>query len=159
MSITAEATRQTTETAVSDFIGHWHNTDGKERANYQLFLPEHPGLTMTGMYNVLEKLRRQALPGSTEPPLTAMDTAEEAQGKVRWLRPEYQALEETGTQGELGTSGESAVAATKTPKVLKNKSGQNQCRSRCGLFGRSFQVHPWTYPLWLRSTSVSQKNP
>ena len=58
------------------------------------------GLTMTGMYNVLEKLR-----------------GEEPQGKIRWLRPEYQAPEEAVQQGELAAGDKDAVdAPTKTPK-------------------------------------------
>ncbi len=105
---------------------------------------QHPGLTMTDMYNVLEKLRTLQPPGGSEPPgglvlsakekqiheqglvsilkqlhddldeavfaaygwpptltdeeilerlvaLNAARAAEEAQGHIRWLRPEYQA--------------------------------------------------------------------
>ena len=141
---------------------------------------KHPGLTMTGMYNVLEKLRRkEALtakekeiheqglvsvlrelhddldravfsaygwddlaeklvgrPGATTPwpekpeeqqeaeeellqrlvDLNHQRAAEEAQGKVRWLLPEYQAPEETAQQGELETSSDIGVATTKAPK-------------------------------------------
>ncbi|QOC23239.1 class I SAM-dependent DNA methyltransferase [Wenzhouxiangella sp. AB-CW3] len=128
---------------------------------------QHPGLTMTGMYNVLEKLRREeeltkkekeiheqglvsvlrelhddldravfqaygwedladklvGRPGATTPwpekpeeqqeaeeellqrlvDLNHQRAAEEAQGKIRWLRPDYQAPEETATQAELAT--------------------------------------------------------
>ena len=43
--------------------------------------------------------------------------AEEAQGKIRWLRPEYQAPEETPAQSELATGDTDATdAPTKTPK-------------------------------------------
>jgi hypothetical protein len=124
-----------------------------------------PALTMTGMYNVLEKLRREepltekekeiheqglvsvlrelhddldravfhaygwddlaeklvGRPGATTPwpekpedqleaeeellqrlvDLNHQRAAEEAKGKIRWLRPDYQAPEETAQQGEL----------------------------------------------------------
>ncbi|MGY6588647.1 MAG: DNA methyltransferase [Wenzhouxiangella sp.] len=168
---------------------------------------QHPGLTMTGMYNVLEKLRRQALPGSTEPPLTAKEkeiheqglvavlrelhddldravfqaygwqdlaeklvgrpgattpwpekpedqqeaeeqllqrlvdlnhqrAAEETQGKIRWLRPDYQAPEQTATQGELATN-QPETAAKRHPgpdpgppkKMPWPKTLQDQVRS------------------------------
>ena len=141
---------------------------------------QHPGLTMTGMYNVLEKLRHgepltdkekeiheQGLvsvlrelhddldravfsaygwtdlaeklvgrPGATTPwpekpeeqleaeeellqrlvDLNHQRAAEEARGKVRWLRPEYQAPEETGRQGEL-----EAGQADDAPNEVTNK--------------------------------------
>jgi hypothetical protein len=108
---------------------------------------EHPKLTMTGMYNVMEKLRsaealtpkekaihEQGLVSVLEqlhddldtavfeaygwPPdlpdaqileyLVALNTeraAEEARGKVRWLRPEFQNPEGTAEQTELDLSG------------------------------------------------------
>jgi len=155
----------------------------------------HPGLTMTGMYNVLEKLRRQALPGSNEEPLADKEkeiheqglvsvlrelhddldravfeaygwndlaeklvgrpgattpwpekpeeqaeaeeellqrlvdlnhqrAAEEAQGKIRWLRPEYQAPEEAAAeQGQLETTTGDADTdkATKRPSDKTTK--------------------------------------
>jgi hypothetical protein len=129
---------------------------------------QYAGLTMTGMYNVLEKLRREeeltkkekeiheqglvsvlrelhddldravfqaygwqdlaerlvGHPGATTPwpekpedqqqaeeellqrlvDLNHQRATEEAQGKIRWLRPEYQAPEEAATQGELATA-------------------------------------------------------
>ena len=142
---------------------------------------QHRGLTMTGMYNVLEKLRREesltdkekqiheqglvsvlreihddldravfeaygwddlaeklvGRPGATTPwpekpedqqaaeeqllqrlvDLNHQRAAEEAQGKIRWLRPEYQAPEETPEQSELAAGDKDAVdAPTKTPK-------------------------------------------
>ena len=142
---------------------------------------QHPGLTMTGMYNVLEKLRREepltakekeiheqglvsvlrelhddldravfaaygwddlaeklvGRPGATTPwpekpedqaeaeeellqrlvDLNHQRAAEEAQGKIRWLRPEYQAPEEAPDQSELATGDKNASdAPTKTPK-------------------------------------------
>ena len=44
-------------------------------------------------------------------------SAEEAQGKIRWLRPEYQAPEETPEQSELAAGDKDAAAVpTKTPK-------------------------------------------
>jgi len=51
--------------------------------------------------------------------------AEEAQGKIRWLRPEYQAPEETPEQSELAT-GDKDVSAipTKTPKDKITKKQQ-----------------------------------
>ena len=153
---------------------------------------QHPGLTMTGMYNVLEKLRRQALPGSTDPPLTAKEkeiheqglvsvlrelhddldravfqaygwqdladrlvgrpgattpwpekpedqqqaeeellqrlvdlnhqrAAEESQGKIRWLRPDYQAPDQTATQGELATSTDETASSAKAPVAQSTK--------------------------------------
>ncbi|MEC9021494.1 MAG: class I SAM-dependent DNA methyltransferase, partial [Pseudomonadota bacterium] len=142
---------------------------------------EHPTLTLTGMYNVMEKLRAGeelnakeqtinqqglvstlladhdaldravfnaygwddlakalvGLPGATTPlpgkpaaqaeaeeellmrlvALNKQRAAEEAQGKVRWLRPDYQAPEEAApTQKELQstTAEASAPAADKT---------------------------------------------
>jgi len=47
---------------------------------------QHPSLTMTGMYNVLEKLRRQALPGSNETSLTDKEKEMHEQGLVSVLR-------------------------------------------------------------------------
>jgi len=139
---------------------------------------QHPGLTMTGMYNVLEKLRREepltdkekeiheqglvsvlrelhddldravfhaygwddlaeklvGRPGATTPwpekpedqleaeeellqrlvDLNHQRAAEEAKGKIRWLRPDYQAPEETAQQGELATD-ESEDPDTRRP--------------------------------------------
>lgn len=159
---------------------------------------QHPDLTLTGMYNVLEKLRSEepltakektiheqglvsvlrelhddldravfdaygwndlaeqlvGLPGATTPlpdkpeaqaaaeeellkrlvELNAERAAEEAQGKIRWLRPEYQDpnygqnLEQTtSTQAELDTSSQTAPAATATsgktawPKTMREQ--------------------------------------
>lgn len=159
---------------------------------------QHPELTLTGMYNVLEKLRSEepltakektiheqglvsvlrelhddldravfdaygwndlaeqlvGLPGATTPlpdkpeaqaaaeeellkrlvELNAERAAEEAQGKIRWLRPEYQDpnygqnLEQTtSTQAELDTSSQTAPAATATcgktawPKTMREQ--------------------------------------
>jgi hypothetical protein len=104
---------------------------------------QHPDLTMTGMYNVLEKLRSgEALTAKEKTiheqglvsvlkqlhdeldvavaeaygwpvnlsdeeileRLVALNTAraaEEAQGKIRWLRPGFQCLEKTETQSEM----------------------------------------------------------
>lgn len=166
---------------------------------------QHPGLTMTGMYNVLEKLRRQALPGSNETPLTDKEkaiheqglvsvlrelhddldravfeaygwedlaeklvgrpgattpwpekpedqaeaeeellqrlvdlnhqrAAEEAQGKIRWLRPEYQAPEESPEQGKLettsaGTKPTSQPVNQPTKKLTWPKTLQEQIRA------------------------------
>lgn len=156
---------------------------------------EHPTLTLTGMYNVMEKLRAGeelnakeqtinqqglvstlladhdaldravfnaygwddlakqlvGLPGATTPlpdkpaaqaeaeeellmrlvALNQQRAAEEAQGKVRWLRPDYQAPEEAApTQTELqsATAEASAPAADKTkatwPKDLASQVTQ-----------------------------------
>lgn len=159
---------------------------------------QHPDLTLTGMYNVLEKLRSEepltakektiheqglvsvlrelhddldravfdaygwndlaeqlvGLPGATTPlpdkpeaqaaaeeellkrlvELNAERAAEEAQGNIRWLRPEYQDpnygqnLEQTtSTQAELDTSSQTAPAATATsgktawPKTMREQ--------------------------------------
>ncbi|MCO7246602.1 DNA methyltransferase [Halomonas sp. Mc5H-6] len=144
---------------------------------------EHPTLTLTGMYNVLEKLRvgeelnakeqtinqqglvstlladhdaldravfnaygwddlakvLVGLPGATTPlpdkpaaqaqaeeellmrlvALNKQRAAEEAQGKVRWLRPDYQAPEEAApTQTEL----QSTTAETSAPAADKTKA-------------------------------------
>ncbi|MCL5426744.1 MAG: class I SAM-dependent DNA methyltransferase, partial [Gammaproteobacteria bacterium] len=144
---------------------------------------EHPTLTLTGMYNVMEKLRAGealnakeqtinqqglvstlmadhdaldkavfnaygwddlakelvGLPGATTPlsdkpaaqaeaeeellmrlvALNKQRAAEEAQGKVRWLRPEYQAPEETApTQTEMG----SEATVSDTPAAEKTKA-------------------------------------
>ncbi|WP_376690267.1 class I SAM-dependent DNA methyltransferase [Wenzhouxiangella sp. EGI_FJ10409] len=144
---------------------------------------QHPGLTMTGMYNVLEKLRREeplthkdkeiheqglvsvlrelhddldravfhaygwddlaeklvGRPGATTPwpekpedqleaeeellqrlvDLNHQRAAEEAKGKIRWLRPDYQAPEETAQQGELAA--ESAEATNKPTSKQANE--------------------------------------
>jgi len=168
---------------------------------------QHPGLTVTGMYNVLEKLRRQALPGSNEAPLTDKEkeiheqglvsvlrelhddldravfeaygwndlaeklvgrpgattpwpekpedqqeaeeqllqrlvdlnhqrAAEEAHGKIRWLRPEYQAPEETPEQSELAAGSKTAAPdqttkrpTDKTTKLPWPKTLQAQIRA------------------------------
>jgi hypothetical protein len=117
---------------------------------------QHPDLTMTGMYNVLEKLRSgdalTAKEKSTHEqglvsvlkqlhdeldkavfdaygwPATLSDAeilerlvalnaeraAEEAQGKTRWLRPEYQCPSDAGLeQGELAVTGASSPVETK----------------------------------------------
>nr|WP_298056949.1 DNA methyltransferase [uncultured Halomonas sp.] len=144
---------------------------------------EHPTLTLTGMYNVMEKLRAGealnakeqtinqqglvstlladhdaldnavfnaygwedlakvlvGLPGATTPlpdkpaaqaeaeeellmrlvALNKQRAAEEAQGKVRWLRPDYQAPEEAAaTQTEL----QSATLEASTPAAEKTKA-------------------------------------
>lgn len=144
---------------------------------------EHPTLTLTGMYNVMEKLRANealnakeqtinqqglvstlmadhdaldkavfnaygwddlakalvGLPGATTPlpdkpaaqaeaeeellmrlvALNKQRALEEAQGKVRWLRPEYQAPEEAApTQTEMG----SEATASDTPAAEKTKA-------------------------------------
>ncbi|MGE6605744.1 class I SAM-dependent DNA methyltransferase [Halomonas sp. NPDC076908] len=144
---------------------------------------EHPTLTLTGMYNVMEKLRAGealnakeqtinqqglvstlmadhdaldkavfnaygwddlakvlvGLPGATTPlpdkptaqaeaeeellmrlvALNKQRALEEAQGKVRWLRPEYQAPEETApTQTEMG----SEATVSDTPAAEKTKA-------------------------------------
>ena len=144
---------------------------------------EHPTLTLTGMYNVMEKLRAGeelnareqtinqqglvstlladhdaldravfnaygwddlakalvGLPGATTPlpdkpaaqaeaeeellmrlvALNKQRTAEEAQGKVRWLRPDYQAPEEAApTQTEL----QSTTAEANAPAADKTKA-------------------------------------
>ena len=51
--------------------------------------------------------------------LNKQRVAEEAQGKVRWLRPEYQAPEEAApTQTEL----KSATTASETPTAEKTKA-------------------------------------
>lgn len=143
---------------------------------------EHPDLTLTGMYNVLEKLRagddsltdkertihtqglvsilqelHDALdravfaaygwedladklvgsPGATTPlpnkpaeqaeaeeelltRLVALNTqraAEEVQGHIRWLRPEYQAPEATQTTATLEASPQAAAKATVEPGI------------------------------------------
>jgi hypothetical protein len=46
-------------------------------------------------------------------------TAEEAKGKIRWLRPDYQAPEETAQQGELAA--ESAEDANKETSKQVNE--------------------------------------
>jgi len=120
---------------------------------------EHPKLTMTGMYNVLEKLRSgEALTDKEKViheqglvtvlrqlhdeldaavfdaygwpetltddellerlvALNAERAAEEAQGKVRWLRPEYQNPEGATQQGQLAVDvPEAGTAPTPTAK-------------------------------------------
>ncbi|MFA7175082.1 MAG: DNA methyltransferase [Kiritimatiellia bacterium] len=124
---------------------------------------QHPELTMTGMYNVLEKLRSgealaakekiiheqglisvlkqlhdeldQAVFAAYGWPATLSDgeilerlvalnavrAREEAQGEIRWLRPEYQCPAGAGSkQGELAiTESASPIAAKKQAKSAK----------------------------------------
>ena len=54
---------------------------------------EHPGLTLTGMYNVLEKLRRLHVSGSDEPALTDKDKQIHEQGLVSVLRELHDELD------------------------------------------------------------------
>jgi len=158
---------------------------------------QHPGLTITGIYNVLEKLRREepltdkdkeineqglvsvlrelhddldravfsaygwddlaeklvGRPGATTPwpekpedqqeseeellqrlvDLNHQRAAEEDQGNIRWLRPEYQAPEQAAEQGKLNTSSANAGQGNLTiqprsqqtklnwPKTLKDQ--------------------------------------
>lgn len=143
----------------------------------------HPDLTLTGMYNVLEKLRsgetltakdktihQQGLvsllrdlhdnldqvvfeaygwsdladklvgcPGATTPlpdkpaaqaeaeeellirlvNLNTQRAGEEAQGKVRWLRPEYQAPDETQLHADLNKSNDTPVESVKVADNTK----------------------------------------
>lgn len=159
---------------------------------------KHPGLTMTGMYNVLEKLRREeqltdkekeiheqglvsvlrelhddldravfaaygwddlaeklvGRPGATTPlpekpedqaeaeeellqrlvDLNHQRAAEEAQGKIRWLRPEYQAPDETPEQGKLDTGdkqqpAQATATAASSKKPTWPKTLQAQIRA------------------------------
>lgn len=159
---------------------------------------QHPELTLTGMYNVLEKLRAEepltakektiheqglvsvlrelhddldravfdaygwndlaeqlvGLPGATTPlpdkpeaqseaeeellkrlvELNSQRAAEEAQGKIRWLRPEYQdpnygqhSEQITASQTELDTDSDSAeTATTATGKTAWPKTMREQ---------------------------------
>ena len=141
---------------------------------------QNPDLTMTGMYNVLEKLYREeplttkekqiheqglvsvlgelhddldravfaaygwddlkeklvGRPGATTPwpekpedqqeaeeqllqrlvDLNHQRAAEEAQGKIRWLRPEYQAPEETPEQSELAAGDKRTTGSGRGPR-------------------------------------------
>ena len=125
---------------------------------------QHPDLTMTGMYNVLEKLcsgealtakekiiHEQGLVSVLKQlhdeldkavfdaygwPATLSDAeilerlvalnaeraTEEAQGKIRWIRPEYQCPTGTGLeQGELAVTGAASPTETRAPaKVTKS---------------------------------------
>ncbi len=158
---------------------------------------QHPELTLTGMYNVLEKLRAEepltakektiheqglvsvlrelhddldravfdaygwndlaeqlvGLPGATTPlpdkpeaqaaaeeellkrlvELNAQRAAEEAQGKIRWLRPEYQdpnygqhSEQTTASQTELDTDSAETAATTTTGKTAWPKTMREQ---------------------------------
>lgn len=158
---------------------------------------QHPDLTLTGMYNVLEKLRAAeplttkekaiheqglvsvlrelhddldravfdtygwndlaeqlvGLPGATTPlpdkpeaqseaeeellkrlvELNAERAAEEAQGKIRWLRPEYQdpnygqhSEQTTASQTELDTGSAETAATTTTGKTAWPKTMREQ---------------------------------
>ncbi len=138
-------------------------------------LEQHPGLTMTGMYNVLEKLRCGEALSTTEKTLheqglvsvlkqlhdeldkavfdaygwpatlsdaeilerlvalNAQRAAEEAQGKIRWLRPEYQCPAGAAPQqGELAVTGDSEPDETleqaKATKLAWPKSLPDQVR-------------------------------
>ena len=160
---------------------------------------KHSSLTITGMYNVLEKLRREGpltakekeiheqglvsvlrelhddldravfsaygwddlaeklvgRPGATTPwpekpedqleaeeellqrlvDLNLERAGEEAQGKFRWLRPEYQAPDHTAEQGNLGTTsadgvqGKPTSPASQPMRLAWPKTLQEQIRS------------------------------
>ena len=156
----------------------------------------HPGLTLTGMYNVLEKLRRRnpdgegktiheqglvsvlaqlhdeldaavfdaygwsdlapalvGKPGGTTPypdkpaaqaeaeeellsrlvALNAERAAEEARGRVRWLRPEFQNPGGAqAAQGEMDTGEETAVAAIAQKKLAWPKTLPEQVQALRG---------------------------
>jgi hypothetical protein len=123
---------------------------------------QHPDLTMTGMYNVLEKLRSGETLTAKEKAiheqglvsvlkqlhdeldaavaeaygwpadlsdeeilerlaaLNAARAAEEASGQIRWLRPDFQCLEKTETQGELN------VDAVSSPRSARPASPQKR---------------------------------
>jgi hypothetical protein len=150
---------------------------------------QHPGLTITGMYNVLEKLRREepltdkekeiheqglvsvlrelhddldravfaaygwddlaeqlvGRPGATTPwpekpedqleaeeellqrlvDLNHKRAAEEAQGKIRWLRPDFQAPDESPEQTQLDTdSGTKETDAQRRPGLDPGSSAK-----------------------------------
>lgn len=126
---------------------------------------QHPGLTMTGMYNVLEKLRAgEALTAKEKTiheqglvsvvkqlhdeldaavaeaygwpadgaddeilervvALNAERAAEEAQGKVRWLRPGFQCPE--AVQGELNVDGASSSVADAKPATATKQDASS----------------------------------
>jgi type II restriction/modification system DNA methylase subunit YeeA len=136
-------------------------------------LAEHQRLTMTGMYNVLEKLRAgEALAkGDREVhekgllsilreihdeldeavleaygwprdlddegvlerlvALNAERATEEAQGMVRWLRPDYQKPKGTSIQTDIGLG-----PAGKPYGSSGSSSGRGRCRSRRGCCAR-----------------------
>ena len=50
--------------------------------------------------------------------------AEEAQGKIRWLRPEYQAPEETPEQSELAAGAKEAADADQNDQTTKRQNDQ-----------------------------------
>ena len=52
--------------------------------------------------------------------------AEEAQGKIRWLRPEYQAPEQTPEQSELATGDKDAAPASRHPGPDPGASAKKQ---------------------------------
>jgi hypothetical protein len=132
---------------------------------------QHPDLTMTGMYNVLEKLRSgEALTAKEQVlheqglvsvlkelhddldaavfeaygwpadlgdeeilerlvALNAERAAEERQGKIRWLRPEYQCPAGTGAQVETVDDAAVAAVEAQAPKKAawpKDLAGQAQ---------------------------------
>ena len=78
----AQPATQSYQTANGAVISRWRDTDDKERATYLVLLAE---------------------PCQRLVDLNHQRAAEEAQGKIRWLRPDYQAPEESAQQGELAT--------------------------------------------------------
>lgn len=84
--------------AVDFFVRRWGNDDLVKK------LVGRPGATTPwpekpeNQQEAEEKLLQRQVD------LNHQRTAEEAQGKIRWLRPEYQAPEEAGEQGKLETS-------------------------------------------------------
>jgi len=140
---------------------------------------QHPGLTMTGMYNVLAKLRSgdaltakektiheqglvsvlmqlhdeldaavaQAFGWPTDLPdaeilerlvaLNAARAAEEAQGNIRWLRPEFQCPESVAVQGELN------VDATPSSRSARSAAGSKRDE---GVASTKKQPWPKTLP-------------
>ena len=125
---------------------------------------EHPGLTMTGMYNVLLKLRSgEALTDKERViheqglvsvlrqlhddldravfdaygwpdtltddeilerlvALNAERAAEEAQGRIRWLRPDFQCPEGTSAQAELAVEVEERTSNVQHPTSRVQRS-------------------------------------
>ena len=87
--------------------------------------------------------------------------AEEAQGKIRWLRPEYQAPEETTTQGQLdtGTADATPDQTTKKPINQPNWPDPKPCKHRSEPSATSSPPPPWTPRPSPPSSNANPKSP
>lgn len=117
----------TASTDIADFIGRWCDADGGERANYQLFLtelcqllalpqPDPAGATTPLPDKPAEQAEAEEELLIRLVALNAERAAEEAQGHVRWLRPEYQAPDSVQASTKLNLGDETTTAIAPAAK-------------------------------------------